>query len=110
MGDNRIIKSYRKDLYLYTEEKLKEINGLSIIGNSKNKASIISFILKAVHPHDVGTIVNQFGVAIRTGHHCTMPIMDFYKIPATNRVSFGIYTTVSEINQLIYALKETNIF
>lgn len=87
-------------------KKLSAFPGLKIIGTAKEKIGVISFTLDGIHPHDIGSIVDKSGVAIRTGHHCAMPIMDFFKIPATARASFGIYNTEDDIEQLIMALYE----
>jgi cysteine desulfurase/selenocysteine lyase len=81
------------------------IEGLRIIGTSPRKAAVISFVLEGVHPHDIGTIVDHAGVAIRTGHHCAMPVMDFYGVPATARASFAFYNTKAEIDRLAAALQ-----
>ena len=81
------------------------IEGLRIIGTSPHKAAVISFVLDGVHPHDIGTIVDHAGVAIRTGHHCAMPVMDFYGVPATARASFAFYNTKAEIDRLAAALQ-----
>ena len=88
----------------FSEDSLKNINGIKIIGKSNNKSSIISFIIDGIHPHDIGTIINQKGIAVRTGHHCTMPLMDFYNIPGTVRASFSFYNTFSEVDRLIDAI------
>ena len=85
-------------------ERLKQIENVEIIGNSKEKSGIISFILRGVHPHDVATILASNNVAIRSGHHCTQPIMDFYDIAGTNRVSFSIYNSIEDIDRLIEAI------
>ncbi len=95
---------HEHDLLEYAILKLQTVPGLTIIGNAKNKISILSFMLDQIHPHDVGTILNNSGIAIRTGHLCTMPIMDFYKIPALNRASFSIYNTLEEVDKLYFAL------
>lgn len=100
------IARYENELLEYTTEKISELKALRIIGTSKNKISILSFVLENVHPHDVGTFLDFEGVAIRTGHHCTQPIMDRYGIPATSRVSFGMYNTFEEVDVLINGLKK----
>lgn len=89
----------------YALKRLGEIPNIKLIGNSKNRSSIISFTINNIHPHDIGTILNQKGIALRTGHHCTMPLMDFYKIPGTIRASFAFYNTKSEIDQMINGLQ-----
>ena len=83
-----------------------DVDGLRIIGTAENKAGVISFTLEGVHPHDLGTIIDHFGVAIRTGHHCTMPLMQFFDVPATARVSFGLYNTHQEIDAWMDALQQ----
>lgn len=83
---------------------LKAIEGLQIIGEAKEKSGVISFVLEGVHPHDLGTILDDEGVAVRTGHHCAMPVMDFFDVPATARASFGCYSDDADIEQLVRAL------
>jgi cysteine desulfurase/selenocysteine lyase len=83
---------------------LKAIEGLQIIGEAKEKSGVISFVLEGVHPHDLGTILDDEGVAVRTGHHCAMPVMDFFDVPATARASFGCYSDDADIDQLVRAL------
>lgn len=100
------ITGHEKTLLQYATEKLSAVPGLKIIGTAKEKVGVISFTMEGVHPHDIGSIVDQSGVAIRTGHHCAMPIMDFFNIPATARASFGIYNTIDDIDQLITGLQE----
>lgn len=100
------IAAYEKELIEYAEEKLKVINKFRIIGNAKNKCSVISFILTGIHPHDIGTILDFEGIAIRTGHHCTQPVMERYNIPATARISLGIYNTREEIDYLAASIKK----
>jgi cysteine desulfurase/selenocysteine lyase len=100
------ITNHEKLLLKYATEKLSAFPGLKLIGTAKEKVGVISFTLDGLHPHDIGSIVDQSGVAIRTGHHCAMPIMDFYNIPATARASFGIYNTLEDIDQLIDGLYE----
>ena len=84
---------------------LTEIEGLEIIGEAESKAGVISFTLRDIHPHDLGTILDTEGVAVRTGHHCAMPVMDFFDVPATARVSFGCYSCDEDITQLLAALQ-----
>ena len=80
--------------------------GLKIIGSADSRASVVSFTIDGIHAHDIGTIVDQEGVAIRTGHHCTQPVMDFFGVPATARASFAFYNTVEEVDTLTKALME----
>lgn len=95
------------ELLRYAEEQLRSISGIQIFGNSKNKTSVISFNVGKIHPFDIGTILDKQGIAVRTGHHCTQPIMDFYQIPGTIRVSFSIYNTKSEIDLFMAALNKS---
>ena len=99
------IATYENQLLDYATSKLLEIEGLRIYGNSKNKTSVISFNVGEIHPYDIGAILDKLGVAVRTGHHCAQPIMDFYKIPGTVRASFAFYNTKEEIDTFIAALK-----
>ena len=89
----------------YAHQQLQLLPDLNIIGTAKEKSSIISFTIGQLHPHDVGTILNQKAVAVRTGHHCTMPLMDFYQIPGTIRCSFSFYNSKDEVDVLISALE-----
>ncbi len=99
------ISNQEKSLLDYATNKLSEIDGLKIIGQAKNKASVVSFVIDNIHPHDVGSLCDQDGVALRTGHHCTQPIMDFFQVPATSRASFSVYNTKEEIDILVKSLK-----
>lgn len=99
------IAAYEHKLLEYATKKLLEIEGLKIYGTSKNKTSVISFNIKDIHPYDIGSIIDKLGIAVRTGHHCAQPIMDFYKIPGTIRASFCFYNTYEEIDQLCAALQ-----
>ena len=95
------------ELLRYAEEQLNAIPTIKIFGTSKNKTSVISFNVGDIHPFDIGTLLDKQGVAVRTGHHCTQPIMDFYQIPGTIRVSFGIYNTKDEIDLFVAALNKS---
>jgi cysteine desulfurase/selenocysteine lyase len=101
------IAAYEHELLTYATERLSKIPGLRIVGTAPEKAAVISFVFDDIHPHDIGTIVDTEGVAIRTGHHCAMPVMDFFKIPATARASFSFYNTFEEIDRLAAALEHT---
>jgi cysteine desulfurase/selenocysteine lyase len=90
----------------YATDRLQQIEGLRIIGTAREKAGVISFTLGDIHPHDLGTIVDHYGVALRTGHHCTMPVMQFFGVPATARASFGLYNTAGEVDVLADALEQ----
>ncbi|GAA3595506.1 cysteine desulfurase [Flavivirga amylovorans] len=103
------IAAYENDLLNYATEKLLEIDGLKIYGTSKNKTSVISFNLENIHPYDVGTILDKLGIAVRTGHHCAQPIMDFYCIPGTVRASFSFYNTKEEIDALVEGVKKAKM-
>lgn len=98
------IASYENELLQYATDKLLQIDGLKIYGNSKHKTSVISFNIGNIHPYDIGSIIDKLGIAVRTGHHCAQPIMDFYKIPGTVRASFAFYNTFGEIDLLYEAL------
>lgn len=100
------IAQYEQTLLDYASSKLMDIDGLTLIGTAKKKASVNSFIIDGVHPHDLGTLLDQQGIAVRTGHHCTQPLMDFYKIPATTRASYSIYNTMEEIDGLVMGIKK----
>ena len=89
----------------YALKQLKDFSNIKLIGNSDNRSSIISFTIENIHPHDIGTILNQKGIAMRTGHHCTMPLMDFYNIPGTIRASFSFYNTENEVDDMVGALQ-----
>ena len=101
------IYKHEKDLLDYATQKIKKIEEVKVIGNSSEKASVLSFVIDSIHPHDIGTIMDKHGVAIRTGHHCTQPIMDFYGIPATARASFGIYNSKQDVDEMINAIEKT---
>ena len=99
-----VIAKHEKELLKYATAAFSNVKGLKIIGTAPEKTSIISFILDKIHPHDVATILDTEGIAVRAGHHCTMPLMEFYNIPGTTRASFGLYNTKEEIDILIEAL------
>jgi cysteine desulfurase / selenocysteine lyase len=100
----KAISSYENGLLTYATEKLSSIEGVRIIGTAKKKSSVVSFIMGSIHAHDIGTIVDREGIAIRTGHHCTQPVMQRFGIPATARASFAFYNTMEEIDALAGAL------
>ncbi|MFK7049609.1 aminotransferase class V-fold PLP-dependent enzyme [Flavobacterium columnare] len=103
------IQKQEKELLSYATEKLLEIEGLKIFGTSENKTSVISFNIQGIHPYDIGTIIDKLGIAVRTGHHCTQPIMNFFQIPGTVRASFSFYNTKEEIDTFIEAVKKAKI-
>ncbi|MGH8370434.1 MAG: aminotransferase class V-fold PLP-dependent enzyme, partial [Gammaproteobacteria bacterium] len=98
------IEHYERELLAYGTEQLQKVPGLRLIGTAREKTGVLSFVMDGIHPHDLGTIVDQEGVAIRTGHHCAMPVMERYDIPATARASLAFYNTRDDIDALIYAL------
>ncbi|GHA35964.1 cysteine desulfurase [Salinimicrobium marinum] len=100
------IAAYEHELLEYATEKLLEIQDLRIYGISKEKTAVISFNIGEIHPYDIGTIVDKLGIAVRTGHHCAQPIMDYYKIPGTVRASFAFYNTKEEIDTFVEAVKK----
>ncbi|HVG84809.1 MAG TPA: cysteine desulfurase [Vicinamibacterales bacterium] len=100
------IQAYEQELLAYGTDALSQVDGLKIVGTAARKASILSFVMDGIHPHDVGTIVDREGVAIRTGHHCAQPVMDRLGIPATARASLAIYNTREEIDALVAALQK----
>jgi cysteine desulfurase/selenocysteine lyase len=99
------IGAHEQRLLEYATEQLQAIDGLRIIGTAKNKASLISFDLEGIHPHDVGQFLDFEGIAVRTGHHCTQPVMDRFRVPATTRASFAMYNTTEEIDRLVAGLR-----
>jgi cysteine desulfurase/selenocysteine lyase len=98
------IAAHEHELLRYATERLQELPGVRLIGIAQRKAAIISFVIEGVHPHDVGTVLDREGIAIRVGHHCTQPVMEFFGVPATSRVSFGLYNTLEEVDRLVEAL------
>lgn len=100
------IEQQESRLLQYATKELLKIDGLRLIGSSENKAAVISFLIGDIHPFDVGTLLDQLGIAIRTGHHCTQPLMDHYKIPGTARATFSFYNTIEEIDEFVNALKK----
>lgn len=101
------VEHYEKELLDYAQQELVKIDGLSIIGTAENKASVISFVVDGLHPFDIGTLLDKQGIAVRTGHHCTQPVMDFFKIPGTIRASFAFYNTKEEVDILVNGLKRS---
>ena len=103
------IATYENELLTYGTKKLQEIEGLTIYGTSKNKASVISFNINGIHPYDIGAIIDKLGIAVRTGHHCAQPIMNYFNIPGTIRASFAFYNTKEEIDIFVEALKKAQL-
>jgi len=100
------IQQYENQLLAHATKRLLEIEGLKIYGTGKNKASVISFNIDGIHPYDIGSIIDKLGIAVRTGHHCAQPIMNFFCIPGTIRASFSFYNTIEEIDQMVEAVKK----
>lgn len=99
-------ETHEAALLRYGHDRLPEVPGLRFVGTAPGKVAILSFVIDRVHPHDLGTILDRHGVAIRTGHHCAQPVMQFYKIPATARASLGVYNTTEDIDRLVDALQQ----
>jgi len=108
--DRQAIEQHENELLAYAHEKAGQCDGLRIIGTAKNKAGVLSFLLDGAHPADIGTLLDQQGVAIRTGHHCAMPIMEQYKIPGTARASFSIYNSKQDVDTLFEAIEKVKMF
>ena len=107
IGRNRIL-DHEVGLLEYANEAIKEINGLRVIGTAPDKAGVISFVMDHAHPHDIGTILDMEGVAVRAGHHCTQPLMQRFGVPATVRASFGLYNDRADVDQLVAGLRKVN--
>ncbi|WP_073309015.1 aminotransferase class V-fold PLP-dependent enzyme [Flavobacterium terrae] len=103
------IQKQEKELLSYATEKLLEIEGLKIFGTSENKTSVVSFNIEGIHPYDIGTIIDKLGIAVRTGHHCAQPIMNYFNIPGTIRASFSFYNTKEEIDTFVEAVKKAKM-
>ncbi|MGJ0491706.1 SufS family cysteine desulfurase [Methylobacter sp.] len=99
------IAAYEAELLAYATEQARKIKGLRIIGEAEHKGAILSFVLDKIHPHDIGTMLDSLGIAVRAGHHCAMPVMDFFEVPATVRASFAMYNTKEEIDVLMQGIK-----
>ena len=99
------IAAHERALLDYATEQLRGIPGLRLIGTAADKAAVLSFALAGVHPHDVGTLLNQDGIAVRTGHHCAQPVMQRFKVPATSRASFAFYNTMAEVDALAAGIR-----
>ena len=100
------ITAHESQLLAYGTEALASVPGVRLIGTAPDKASILSFVIEGVHPHDIGTIVDQQGVAIRTGHHCAQPVMERFGVPATARASLAMYNTTGDVDRLVAALHQ----
>ncbi len=109
--DRPFLHDYEGQLLEYATEKLQTVPGFKIVGTAEEKVSLVSFVIEGVHPHDIGTILDEEAIAVRTGHHCAQPVMDRYNVPATTRASFAFYNTFEEIDALYDALiKVTDLF
>ncbi len=102
------IERHEHELLAYATEKVSALPGIKLIGTAKEKAGVLSFVMENIHPHDIGTILDQQGIAIRTGHHCAQPVMDRFGIPATARASFGLYNTKEEIDALVSGIQKVH--
>ena len=100
------IDAHEEDLLAYATRRVEEIPGVRIIGTARHKAAVLSFTIEGVHPHDIGTVLDRLGVAVRTGHHCAQPVMDFFGVPATARASFGLYNTREEVDVLVAGIHD----
>jgi cysteine desulfurase/selenocysteine lyase len=100
------IGAHETDLLNYATQQVGAMKGVKIIGTAKHKAAVLSFLVEGVHPHDVGTILNEDGIAIRTGHHCAQPVMQHFSVPATARASFAFYNTLEEVDALVEGIKK----
>ncbi len=100
------IAAYEAELLSYATEQLKQIDGLRIIGEAEQKGGVISFVIDGIHPHDMATLMDQEGVAVRASHHCAMPVMQHFNVPATVRASFGVYNNLDDIDRLVSAIEE----
>ncbi|MGC6422161.1 MAG: aminotransferase class V-fold PLP-dependent enzyme [Flavobacteriaceae bacterium] len=100
------IAAYENELLTYATEQLRSIEGLRIYGEAENKTAVISFLVGDIHPYDMGSILDQLGIAVRTGHHCAQPIMDFFQIPGTLRASFSFYNTFEEVDRLVAGVQK----
>lgn len=103
IGMDRVAE-YEKELLQYATKRVQEVPGITLIGTAEHKAAVVSFVLDDIHAHDIGTILDHHGVAVRTGHHCTMPVMQFFDVPATARASFAFYNTREDVDRLVEAL------
>ncbi len=100
------IFAHERALLDYATEAIREVPGVRLIGTAAEKAGILSFVLEGIHPHDIGTVLDHQGIAIRTGHHCAQPVMDRFGVPATSRASFGLYNTRADVDAFIQGLYE----
>jgi cysteine desulfurase/selenocysteine lyase len=104
--DRAAAQAHEQELLSYATEKLSALEGIRVIGTAREKASVLAFVIDEVHPHDVGTILDQEGIAIRAGHHCAQPVMQHFGVPATARASFAFYNTKEEVDSLVAAVQK----
>jgi cysteine desulfurase/selenocysteine lyase len=102
----RSVQNYEQSLIRSFTDKLSVVDGLRIIGTAKEKSGVVSFVMEGVHPHDIGTVLDEEGIAIRTGHHCAQPVMERFGIPATARASFAFYNTLEEVDALVRGVRK----
>jgi cysteine desulfurase/selenocysteine lyase len=100
------VEAHERDLLAYATRTLGALPGLTVIGTARDKLGVLSFTLEGIHPHDVGTVLDQEGIAVRTGHHCAQPVMEFFQVPATARASLGVYNTRAEIDALAEGVRQ----
>ena len=100
------IEAYERELLDYATKSISKIDGVRIVGTARDKAGVLSFVLEGVHPHDIGTILDQEGIAIRAGHHCAQPVMDRLGVSATARASFAFYNTKEEVDILVKGIEK----
>ncbi len=100
------IAAYEHELLVHGTELLNQIEGLHLIGTARHKAAVLSFVIDGIHPHDIGTVLDKLGIAVRTGHHCAQPVMDRFKVPATTRASLAFYNTMAELDALAAGIKK----
>jgi cysteine desulfurase/selenocysteine lyase len=100
------IAAYEHELLVYGTQALEQIPGLRMIGTAREKAAVLSFVIEGIHPHDIGTVLDRMGIAVRTGHHCAQPVMDRFGVPATTRASLAFYNAVQEIDALAAGLRK----
>jgi cysteine desulfurase / selenocysteine lyase len=100
------IAAYEHELLVYGTEALSQIPGLKLIGTAREKAAVLSFVIEGIHPHDIGTVLDRQGIAVRTGHHCAQPVMDWFHVPATTRASLACYNTAAEIDLLVAGIRK----
>jgi cysteine desulfurase/selenocysteine lyase len=104
--DRDLIEEHERDVLAYAVDRVGSAPGVRLIGRPAHRAGVVSFVMEGAHAHDVGTIVDRAGIAIRTGHHCTQPVMEFYGVPATARASFALYNTRDDVDALVAALDD----